>query len=279
MSLKLIFFPLTLIVSISILIWVAKPEWESLKNNKQELATLSEKRDKFQGNQQNLQKALNQYQQMEENDKQLINNALPALNNNDDFIAEIYKNIQQSGAFLAETSLKAGKDSAGEAARAACLQKNTGDTNNEESIEGEDSNTQAKEEPAYCPPAKKVTLATIGIVGAYANIRDFAKMIDTQNRLTIPSSFSISKLQTSTEENEAGADVLSSKISFNFYDKEESKGVLLSSLVEGGDKALSGLMTGSLNTQAIGAFKDAITPDVFRPVSVQEMGKDNLFSK
>lgn len=278
MSLKLIFFPLTLIVSISILIWVAKPEWESLKNNKQELATLSEKRDKFQGNQQNLQKALNQYQQMDENDKQLINNALPALNNNDDFIAEIYKNIQQSGAFLAETSLKAGKDSAGEAARAACLQKNSSATN-EASVEGEDPETQVKAEPAYCPPAKKSTLATIGIVGAYANIRDFAKMIDTQNRLTIPSSFSISKLQTSTEENEAGADALSSKISFNFYDKEESKGVLLSSLVEGSDKALSGLMTGSLNTQAIGAFKDAITPDVFRPVSVQEMGKDNLFAK
>jgi hypothetical protein len=57
------------------------------------------------------------------------------------------------------------------------------------------------------------------------------------------------------------------------------KGVVLSNLAESNDKVLDSLLGGAINSQAIDSFKDAITSEAFRPVTVSEWGKEDIFAK
>lgn len=273
MKLKIIFFPLTLIISFAIFILMIKPEWESLGINKVQLDTFSEKRDTLLNGKQNLQKAFDEYEELDESDRQLIMNAVPPYNNNDDFIAEIYKNMQGSGAFLVSTALK---------------EKNTNSALNRTECRDDKANiaqagtsTEDTSLP-YCPPERTITDSRVEIVGNYLNIKDFVKLIDNQNRLAIPTKTTIERIENNEEiegEERPSGDLVKGILQFDFFNKDIDERIVLSNMAESNDKVLSSLLLGSVNTQAIDAFKDSITSDAFRPVSVSGMGKVDLFAK
>ena len=171
MKLKIIFFPLTLIISFAIFILMIKPEWESLGINKAQLDTLSEKRDTLLNGKQNLQKAFDEYEELDESDRQLIMNAVPPYNNNDDFIAEIYKNMQGSGAFLVSTALKE-KNTSRILSRTECRDEKA-------NIAQTGTSTEDVSLP-YCPPERMITDSRVEIVGNYLNIKDFGIMRTVQ---------------------------------------------------------------------------------------------------
>lgn len=275
MKLKIIFFPLTLIMSFTIFILMIKPEWESLGVNKAQLDTISARRDTLLSGKQNLKKALDEYEELNESDRQLVMNTVPPYKNNDDFIAEIYKNMQGSGAFLVSTALRE-KKTISSLSRTECRNDGiniaqTGDSDKSASM-------------PYCPPERVTTGTKVEIIGNYLNIKDFIELIDNQNRLTIPTNTAVERVQNNEDipEEQLSGNLVKGILQFDFFNKDMDEGVVLSTMVESDDKVLSSLLLGSVNTQAIDAFKESITSDVFRPVSVSgisDMGKDDLFAR
>lgn len=277
MKLKIIFFPLTLVVAFAIFILMIKPEWESLGANKAQLDTLSEKRDQLQNGKQNLQKAFNEYEDLNESDKQLIINAMPPYKNNDDFIAEIYKNMQGSGAFLVSTDLKEMKERAGGSACEKAAVKAA-----RAAAKSEDPEDKEVFVAAYCPPENITTVTKVEIIGGYVNnIKNFVALMDSQNRLTVPTKTIVERVDNASSEVEVqdSGDLVKGVLNFNFFNRAMDAGIVLSNMADSNDKILDSLLSGSINTQAIDAFKDSITSEPFRPVTVAEWGKEDIFAK
>jgi len=262
MKLKILFLPITLVLSLSILIWFAKPLWNEYQQKKVELEELRVQKEALDTGLRSLNNAMNAYETMDEDSRQLIKNALPNDKNNDDFIAEIHKNVVNSGVFLSGTTLKEYKSRRSSASRPK--------------VEGE-----------YVKKEKNGTQVDVDVVGTYPNIKLFVEKIDTQNRLSIPTKMVISTMDENSANQEGGEEepastdgsLIKAKISFVIYDKEADQTAQISKLNGMNDKVAKSLLTTGLKEQVVDQWRNSVTSTLFKPVTASGSGKQDLFAK
>lgn len=248
MKLKLFFLPITLILSLVLVIWFIKPGWVEYKIRNAELSDLLSEKQQFEKGLAQLNAALDDYELMNEDTKQLIMNAVPGEKSNDDFIAEIHKNVMGAGVFLSGTKFR------------------------------EDRGAQVKKKGQALVATK--TEVEIEVIGSYLNVKSFVDRVDLENRLSTPKEIEISRLRSqSVSEDETGpADLVRARIIFGIYEKKKDSNTDLSSLSNTGDKVVKSLLESGLKMQVIDNYKEAVTATVFVPVSMGDAGKQDIFA-
>lgn len=257
MKLKILFFPVTLVLSLSILIWFVKPMWTEYKTSQSELKTATNHKQELEEGLRSLNMSMDAYEIMDEDSRQLIKNAITMEKNNDDFIAEIHKNIVNSGIFLAGTKLK------------------------EERIK---ASAPITPEEGYVKVEKEGTLVEADVVGNYLDIKSFVEKVDVQNRFTMPKEVVISRMDEEGvsedgETVEVSGELIKAKVSFVIYDKEVDTTAKISELSGMNDKIVKSLLTTGLKTKVVDDYRNSITSTLFKPVTASGSGKQDLFAK
>ena len=224
--------------------------------SKYELETANSQKEELEKGLRSLNMSMDDYEIMDEDSKQLMKNALPVEKNNDDFIAEVHKNIVNSGIFLAGTKLKEDRTRVGLAP-----------------VQGE----------GPVKIEKEGTTVEVDVVGNYVDIKSFVDKVDVQNRFTKPKEIVISRMEDSAEIEEEVAEVTSGlikgKISFVIYDKAVDTAAKISKLSSMNDPTVKSLMTMGLKKKVIDDYRNSITSTLFKPVTASGSGKEDLFAK
>lgn len=202
--------------------------------------------------------SMDDFEIMDEDAKQLIKNAIPTEKNNDDFVAEIHKNVVNSGIFLAATRLKE------ERARK--------------------SKRTAAENAGYVKVERKGTTVDVDVVGNYLDIKSFIDKVDVQNRLTVPNEIMISRMEENVQvaEGEEAPEInelVKAKVNFTIYDKDVNTNVSISKLSSMNDEIVKSLLTTGLKKGVVEQYKNSITSTLFKPVTASGSGKEDLFAK
>ncbi|MEA1925922.1 MAG: hypothetical protein U9M90_01595 [Patescibacteria group bacterium] len=256
MKLKILFFPITLILSLTIVIWFIKPQWVEYKAKKEELSKTMEEKQQLEKGMRSLSMALDDYELMDEDSKSFIMNAIPKNRDNDDFIAEIHKNVMSSSVFLVSTKLK--------------------------EVRAVSNRPKVAEENEYVSPELKETVVEVEVIGEYLNVKSFIEEIDMENRFSMPNEVLISKINENKSEEEDDSTVsnlVKARIIFSIHNKKKDAAAQLSKLNNINDKVVKSLLSTGLRTQVIDDYQKIITPKLFKPVSTSRAGKQDLFAK
>lgn len=280
MTLKLLFFPLSLFVSLVILIWMVKPEWDNYKDFQVELIKKQKELEKIQKGIASVGISFDAFSKVNEQTRSLIEYSIPDGIDSEDFLAQIGKSANSSRVLM--VSIKTDKE------------KKRRVRSEEEEISG------------------IVMTGDVEVVGNYPNVRSFINKIEKQNRLTVIDNVSISKIDNlknskrikeSPEvdqqqedgvegENESegelkveellpvSTDLVRAKVSFKFYARKgDDNSKKLSSMIESKDIIFDSLLSGKFKGEVIDKFKEDITTEVFAPIGSGIIGKQNLFLK
>lgn len=269
MSLKLLFFPMSMMLSLVILIWMAKPEWDGLKKTQLVLADVTDKLAKVDGQVSALEEALSQYKSKSA-DHRLINNAIPFNRHAEDTQAEIYQKMKNSNVLLDSILPSPGGSNS---CSNASLTSSAGISSStstaiapiQSSAEGVPNATNS------CLLADTYLLS---IMGTYRDIRAFIKDLGAMNRYSDIGSISISRDFDPRNQN---SDVLNGAISVNtYYKAEPSDFQIIQHLNEPAGKVLLG---GKIETDVIEKFRSSVAsrPFEFEGAIPTGLGKDNIF--
>lgn len=256
MKLKILFFPITLILSLTVLIWFAKPQWEEYQTKKTELNETIEEKQQLEKGMRSLSMALSDYELMDKDSESFIMNAIPKNKDSDNLVAEIHKNVMDSGVFLVGTKFK--------------------------EVSATSSKPRPNEEIGYVPPELKEVNVEVEIVGEYLNIKSFVEKIDMENRFSMPNEVSISKVNENKSEEEGDSAVINlvkARITFSVYNKKKDPEVQLSELNNINEKVVQSLLSKGLKTQVIDDYRNIITAELFKPVVASGAGKQDLFAE
>ena len=254
MNIKLLFLPFAIVILVWSVISITKPAWDKYKEGKEEVVKLSQEKQKLEQGIVNIKKALGEYQSLDESTKSYVNNAIPMNGNNDNLIAELNKDISQSGVLVAKinSSQKKAKvnpkcNQGGATTKVDCSAKST------------------------------ITSITLSAVAFYPAIKDFLGKLDIQNRIILPNSVSLATTTKKEDvEDDAASKLITAKLVFDVFHKKPASIKSFSSVMST-DTVLKSLLQGGLSTGGIDAVNKFITSDVFMPVQVAGVGKDNLF--
>lgn len=264
MNIKLLFFPLSMVILVWSIISYTKPAWDDYKIKKTEVIKLVAEKQKLEKGIMNIKKALGEYNSLQEDVKSYVNNAIPRESDDDNLIAEINKGVSQSGVLVAKTGFSKKRT---QRVNPKCLQKSNINDENMSKLD--------------CSVKASVTNVTLSLVGAYPSIKNFLGRLDTQNRLAIPTGVDISTSKSKNkDEDEEASDVelLTAKIQFDVLQKKPAN-IKSFSAVMSSDSVLKSLLSGGLNKAGIDAVNKFITSEVFIPVRVDGAGKEDIFKK
>jgi Tfp pilus assembly protein PilO len=259
MNVKLLFFPFSLLILIWSFVAYTKPGWDKYNTQKEELRTLTQKKQEIVAGVNKIKQASVKLQGLSDDAKSFIYNALPADVNNDDLVAEINKDASQAGVLVTKISTKKTPAKISYSCR------------NVEAVD--------KKNIDCLPGASSVTV-NLMVVGTYPMVKDFLGKLDTQNRLINPVNFSLSTSESNNGEDNEEADstvkLIAAKITFDVFQKKKNSKVVLSRAMDN-DRVLKSLLTGGLNEKAIEGLNSFVTSPLFYPVRVDGAGKENLF--
>jgi hypothetical protein len=255
MSIKLLFFPLTLVILVWSVIGITKPAWDEYKIQKSEVIKISQEKEKLEIGIVNMKKCLVEYQGLDENTKAYVNNAIPANSDDDNLIAELNKNISQSGVLVMRisTNKKMAK------INPQCRQQG---------IEHSELN---------CAIGAATTNIVVSATGVYSMIKNFLDKLDVQNRIVLPRSINLAATNSNREE-ESTVELITAKVNFDVFQKKPVKIKSFSSIMAS-DNVLKSLFQGKLNTNGLTVLNEFVTSEVFVPVQVEGVGKSDLFKK
>jgi hypothetical protein len=184
-----------------------------------------------------------------------VNNAIPVDSDDENLVAELNKNISQSGVLVVKIDANEKK------ARISPKCRKKGAENSE----------------LNCSATASTTGVTLSAAGLYPMIKGFLGRLDTQNRIVVPSSVSLSTSNNNEEDNSA-VQLITAKIEFDVFQKKPVKIKSFSKIMTS-DIVLKSLLEDGLNTGGLEAINRFITSEVFIPVQVEGVGKDDLFKK
>lgn len=263
MKLKILFFPLSIMLALVIFIWMTKPDWNSLKNEKNKLKILEAESDKIDGQLQSLDAAYSQFSKISD-DKTLINNAIPPVEKPDELIAEFYLKAKESEVFIVSAKMEGANKNAScsQVAEIPAIEKGL-----EEGDSVSESTTDVPSGPMPCLSSSNVNLS---LAGSYINLKKFLGQIEKMNRFSMTKGFSISK--GSAEEQ---GDVLSMTVDFEIFTKDQPEGFTVAQgLATATGEALLG---GKIDKSVIDQYKQSVTDRIFQPVGVEGAGKEDIF--
>ena len=257
MNIKLLFFPLSVIILVWSVIGVTKPAWDEYKMQKGEIVKLVEEKQRLEEGVMNIKKALAEYQNLDEDTKSYVNNAIPVNSDDDNLVAELNKSISQSGVLVAKI----------------------GTSTKKASISSKCRKEGAEDNGTDCLSKASTTGVTLSAVGTYPMIKGFLGKLDSQNRIVVPNSVNFSTSNSNNaEESDTAVELINAKIQFDVFQKKPVE-IKSFSKVMTSDTVLKSLLNGGLSTAGLEVINKFINSDVFMPVQVEGAGKDNLFKK
>lgn len=259
MNIKLLFFPLSVIILVWSVISVTKPAWDEYKMQKAEMVKSIQEKQELEKGIMNIKKALTGYHNLDEDIKSYVNNAIPVDSDDDNLVAELNKNISQSGVLVVKINANKGKVKI----NPKCRQKG------------------AEESGLDCSVKASATKVVLSAVGVYPMIKGFLGKLDVQNRIVVPSSISLATSDNNNNNEESDSSVVelvTAKIEFDVFQKKPVKIKSFSGVMTS-DVVLKSLLERGLSIGGLDAIDRFITSEVFVPVQVEGAGKDNLFEK
>jgi len=255
MNVKLLFLPFTILVFLWISISYTKPTWDKYQTDKKEVKKMAVTEAKLQRGLNNINKAYNEYKNLDENTSSYINNALPLVKDNDNLVAEINKNAERSGVLISDIS----------------VQKEQSRSN----IKCQNSNTSNKKQS--CNVGSVPIGVSLTAIGSYATIKNFVGKLDIENRVIVPKFLQFStEERTDNQKSESTERVIYANVNFNVFYSGKRKNVKLSQVIDT-DKVLMSLLATGIDKGSIYKLKKFVTSEVFRPVQADGVGKENLF--
>ncbi len=263
MSPKLLFFPFALIVFVWSFISLTKPAWSEYQSGKSELQKLTAEKQTLVKGISNIQKALAEFKQIADDEKKKVYNAIPEHIDNDNLVAEINKSASQSGVMV----LKLGTSKSNNRNLAKCKSLNT----KQKKVFGQSD----------CSLMATPIGVSVSVIGSYPMVKDFLSKLDVQNRIIIPRDFSLSGAKTNQnnsdkQQKEEESDLVNAKLSFDVFQKKPNSKIVLSKAIDK-DKVLKSLLAGGIDKKGLQALQNMVTSELFYPVTVDNVGKENLF--
>lgn len=265
MKLKVLFLPLSIVLSLIIIIWMAKPQYDQWQSEKEVLSTEQEKLDKIDSQIASLENALKQYESVSA-DKQLIENAIPLSATYDDSIAEIYQKIKDAGVLLQDISVSSevspcqaeagiGTDAlAQDAANTAIASMETG---GETPILG----------LGECLGIQNFSII---VEGSYPQVKSFLDLLNRTNRYT-----ELESIQLDKSDPEDSTDQVIANVYFTTFSKQNKAGINDQTLATPVGQIL---LQGMIEVDVIEMYKAQVTNRSFVPLPIENFGKSNLFS-
>lgn len=256
MNIRLLFFPLSLIILVWSIIGITKPAWDEYKLQKSEMRKIVQEKKDLEIGVLNIKKALTEYRSLNGGTKLYVNNAIPIDGDDDNLVAELNKNISQSGVLV--TNIGANKKEVRVSSK--CRQQST------------------EKSGLSCAVGASTTNVSLAVIGLYPAIKKFLDKLDVQNRIVVPKSISLATSNNNKEKEDSDIKLVTAKINFDVFQKKPVKIKSFSSIMST-DAVLKSLLQGGLSTDGLSAVEEFITSEVFLPVQVEGTGKDNLFEK
>lgn len=274
MRLKFFFLPLAIMISLVVLFWMAKPEYDRWQSKKKELAAVELEKDKIFNQLKQLKLAYDEYQSKEA-DHDLINNAIPGSGNNKDMLmAEIY-----SKAVAAEVVVVTMSVSKTPKADVDCQLSSSLAT--EMPIESGGSSSGL---PAASPGVKCLTVENINleVAGPYGKMKQFVTAVEKMNRYDRLVSVELAKTKDTNsgqDQNAAPNETLQAKISMDIFSKPESRSLKLISALN--NPIGNMLLSGHISKDVIAKYQSEVTSSTFLPVEVEAVpeGREDIFKK
>ncbi len=262
MSVKILLFPLSLIILIWSFVSFTKPAWDAYNSKKDQLEVLKKKKSEISRGVANMQRAVSTWRQLSDNDKQLVKNALPINIDEDNLVAEINKSASQAGVIITEISTKKIRSKA----NSKCADK----------IASSSSTKKAGFVGAGCRTEASPVRVNLLAYLSYPALKDFLSKLDSGNRFIIPNEFSLTTMKpTEVENSEASGDLIKLDAVFDVYYKDVDK-VVLSEAVEN-DVVMRDLLKNGLSQKGLNTLRKFSTGELFYPVEIGETGKENPF--
>ncbi len=256
MNIKLLFFPLSMIILVWSVIGITKPAWDDYKMQKVELDKLVTERQGLEKGIMNIKKALLEYNNLDDSTKNYVNNAIPVDGDDDNLVAELNKNISQSGILVVKIGVSKQKAKI----NPKCRQKD------------------AAASGLNCSEKASSMGVTLSAAGLYPKIKEFLGKLDVQNRIVVPKTVTMSASNNKKENEDSDIKLITAKINFDVFQKKPVKIKSFSSIMTS-DAVLRSLLSKGLDTDGIEIVKKFITSEIFVPVKVDGVGKSNLFEK
>jgi Tfp pilus assembly protein PilO len=246
-----------LVITLLVFIYFIKPAWSENGQLKEELAKEQKALEELISKSDSLEKALNHYQKFSQQEKNLINNAIPTTKSEDKLVGEINEAANSTGIVISEIEF---------------TEQNTADIA-EEIIQAELSQDGQ-------PVANEDSLAEVSmdikVAGEYTQVKKFIELLGSTNRFVKFSLLDISRLKQSDDQISEG--MVSGNISCKVFYKPENEVTAIAELISSGDKTMNRLLTGKISDVVIENFKKSRTGNVYEltPENNQP-GKENIF--
>jgi Tfp pilus assembly protein PilO len=259
MSLKVLIFPISLVLAAIVAILFIKPAFSDMNAAKKDLIAEQASLESLKMKNEKLQAAKAKFNALAE-EKNLVFSALPESDDVDTYISEITSKANRSGVLLSSVSLDKAQGGS-EAIRSYVCSENSG------SGSAGSAAVPAAADGSVAPvlPAQdcvKAVNASLVLQGTWEQLLDFLKYLEDMNRI---SNISGVEIDTSAE----SGDVLEINISLSSFFKENS-GSANAAVVDN----LAG--QGTINQNAIDRLKEIIYAPYAAP-DVAPAGERNLF--
>lgn len=273
MKVKLLFIPLSIIISIVVSIWMTKPTYDSLKTNKEELASQTEKLSKVTSQKKSMESVKTAYENLGI-DKELIDNALPSKKDLDNLYAELVGKLSESNIFTNKISFSAPRE----------IKNSKSDTTDSADTILDSSSKSKGGENGVVVDQKRLNEVetTIEGIGGYPELKNLLAAVYSMNRYLNVSSLEISKARQEGQEiaQQASNGLLQLRVGLSAYFEELESAEQVVQLASSNGAVMSNLLKGGLSNDVIEEYKERRTKTPFNfPFSIEGAGKENIFTR
>ncbi len=283
MKFKIIFLPLSVIIAASIFVWAIKPKLDSIKEKRAELNQKKNQLEKIENNIGILKGEVGRISQYSE-EKAIVESALPWKDKDADFLSEIYNNALVSGVFIYSLEKKDIKDFLvnSECANSSQLTLASQEVTTEEENDGEKNNTVSAR-ATFCKKPLEKTEVTLKISGEYPNIKGFLEKLIKANRVNKISSIVMNNKSKSEQVSEGSGGSIASTgieadISLLIFSKEKNSKISLIQVIDQKDEVINSIFNSGADIEKIQELRNNLIIFPTREVSLEGIGKENLFS-
>lgn len=259
MSVKTLFFPICIIASLAIFIWLAKPAYDEAGIEKQELEKKEATLEILEEKKSSFQKIVTEYNNLGD-ESTLVFNLLPENIKTDDFIAEISDKAKEAGIALSKIKINE-KATVGVLSSEIDMMGAAG-----VGVEGESVINMVSVEAVE---------VEAGSFGSYDGFKRFINLTEGMNRYVDLVKVQIKKVEV--EEAEAGHDLVEANMKLVIYKLANDDKVNITNKVFANDPIIASLSSGSFNKQALKQSKEYVTSSFQFVPSEDGLGKENIF--
>ncbi len=257
MSLKIFFFPVSMIITVVLVIWFIIPQWEEMQKQRVVLGKKNETMKVLEEKKNGINKNIAVY---DENAREasVIYNALPSDVNNDVLIDEIFDGAKSKGILV--TSVNVGK-----------IETIKKEVAKNILLDGEAEFDDDAPVPLIKQDVLKIPFS-LDLIGSYTETKDYIKLLESATRL-----FTVTNVEMGQADEEGGV-VNTSVSAFCLY-KNDNQNLEISSVVYNEDPILGALIEKGLDFNYISQYKSSLNSGyIFSPATIVS-GKSDLFAK